>query len=60
MAIKNTFIHRNTSKTKNLTALMAVREKCLECCGWSTKEVAECTALDCVLYLFRFGRYPKN
>jgi hypothetical protein len=60
MAIKHTFIHKKGEKTKNLTALKALREKCLECCGWSTKEVAECTALDCALYPFRFGRYPKK
>ena len=60
MAIKHTFIHKNGEKTKNLTALSALREKCLECTGWSNKDVSECPASDCALHPFRFGRYPPK
>jgi len=31
----------------------AIRAQCLECCGWSAKEVRNCTTTDCTLYKFR-------
>ena len=31
----------------------AIRAQCLECCGWSSKEVRCCTSTDCTLHKFR-------
>ena len=31
----------------------AVRVYCLQCMGWSRKGVKECTAVECMLFLFR-------
>ena len=58
MAIEHTYIYKNGTKTKNLTAMKAIREKCLECSGWSFTEVSNCECKTCVLYPFRFGKYP--
>ena len=42
----------------------AIREKCLDCCVGSTKEVDKCTIKRCALYPYRYGmaekRYLKN
>ena len=36
--------------------LEAIRLKCLDCCCDSKSEVRLCTATECPLYAFRFGR----
>lgn len=36
----------------------AIREFCLECSGGSSSEVKHCTAPNCPLYAFRFGKNP--
>lgn len=36
----------------------AIRAKCLDCCGGSANEVRLCTAPNCPLYHFRFGKNP--
>jgi len=58
MAIVHTFIFKEGKKTKNLTPISAIREKCLECSCWSFEEVKNCTAKDCVLFPYRFGKRP--
>lgn len=60
MAVKHTFIFKDTTKTKNLTGMSAIREKCMECSNWAYTEVTECPCTDCALYPFRFGKYPKR
>ena len=60
MTIQHTFISNDGLKTKNLTGMSAIREKCLECCSWSYTEVKNCPIKDCVLHPFRFGRYPNK
>lgn len=61
MAVKHTFLYKNgTTKTKALTGMSAIREKCMECSNWSYKDVEKCTCKTCALYPFRFGRYPKK
>ena len=40
------------------TPVKAIRAFCLECSGGSRKDLAECTAKDCTLYPFRFGKNP--
>lgn len=59
MAIEHTFIFKDSKKTKALTGMSAIREKCLECSAWSFEEVRGCPSKDCSLYPFRFGKYPK-
>ena len=60
MAFEHTFITKIGPKTKKLTAMSAIRVKCLECCAWSHREVRLCPARDCVLHPLRFGKYPKK
>lgn len=36
----------------------AIRAKCLDCCCGQQAEVKSCTAKDCPLYPFRFGKNP--
>ncbi len=43
-----------------LTPLKAIREKCLQCCCGSYKEVRECEVTDCALYAFRHGKRPQK
>ena len=60
MAIEHTFIYKGDLKTRTLTALWAIREKCLECMGWNVAEVRRCPSIDCALFPFRFGKRPKS
>lgn len=43
-----------------LTALAAIRAKCLDCCGGHRAEVRKCTARNCPLWPLRMGAYPKG
>jgi len=40
--------------------LKQIRKQCLECCGGSTKTVRFCHSVDCPLWYFRFGKFPKT
>lgn len=60
MAVKHTFLYKGGMKTKNLTGMKAIREKCMECSNWNYAEVTRCPIKDCALYPFRSGKYPKN
>ena len=40
--------------------LMAIKEFCAECCGWERSAVKSCSALQCPLFEFRFGKNPYN
>ncbi len=40
--------------------LEAIRDKCLDCSGYSSKEVTECEMRDCSLWFYRFDRKPKD
>lgn len=44
--------------TTKFQVLKAIREKCLDCCCDSHKEVTLCQVKDCTLYPFRFGKDP--
>ena len=59
MAIKHTFIFKGGTKTKELTPIKAIRERCFECSAWSILEVRECPAKDCALYPYRMGKRPR-
>lgn len=44
----------------DLTPIKAIRARCLDCSGWSTKEVRECTHDECPLWEYRAGHRPKE
>ena len=59
--IKHTYLWKNgEQKTKSLTGMTAIRAKCLECSGFSTVDVRDCPIVNCALYPFRLGKYPKS
>ena len=37
-----------------------VREKCLDCCGGSSREVKACPSHECPLWEYRFGKEPET
>ena len=39
---------------------MAIKEFCMECCGWERSEVKSCSAPQCPLFEFRFGKNTYN
>ncbi len=47
-------------KVVDLNRRKAIRERCLNCVGWSHKEVTNCTFIDCPLYSFRSGQGKQN
>jgi hypothetical protein len=47
-------------KTVSLNRRKAIRERCLNCSGWSVREVTECQFSDCQLYPFRTGQGQQN
>lgn len=40
--------------------MVAIRNHCLECCGYLPVEVERCTAPACWLYPYRFGCTPEK
>ncbi|MDO9566102.1 MAG: hypothetical protein Q7J15_05110 [Candidatus Desulfaltia sp.] len=58
--MKVSILGKNGLKAVYLNRRKAVREKCLNCAGWSYKEVTNCEFDDCDLYLFRFGKGKQN
>ena len=42
------------------TPLKAIRKKCLDCSYFQPKEVRQCTAIECPIYPYRFGRRPDK
>ena len=55
MPVEHTIITRSGHKTVKLTRAKAIRQKCLECCGWHSPEVRKCVCEDCALWPFRMG-----
>lgn len=51
---------KNGPKVVDLNRRKAIRERCLNCAGWSYKEVTNCEFDDCDLYLFRYGQGKQN
>ena len=51
---------KNGLKTVNLNRRRAIREKCLNCSAWSTREVTDCKFTDCSLHPFREGKGKQN
>ena len=46
---------KDGSKIANINRRKAIRERCLNCSGWSYSEVENCEFADCDLYPFRMG-----
>ena len=42
------------------TPIQSIREKCLDCCCGSYKEIRLCTIKDCALYPYRMGTRPSK
>ena len=53
-------LRKNGHEVIKLNRRKAIREKCLNCSTWVTKEVAECTFDDCHLYPFRSGKGKQD
>ena len=51
---------KNGPKVVSLNRRKAIRERCLNCSGWSIKDVTDCEFTDCDLYPFRSGRGKQN
>lgn len=43
-----------------LTPMKAIRARCLDCSGYSVKEVRECSIDTCPLHPYRFGHRPSE
>ncbi len=43
-----------------MTAMKALRAKCMDCCCGQQAEVRMCTAFKCPLWPYRMGKYPKG
>lgn len=48
------------SETVRLNRRRSIREKCLNCSEWSTKDVQECPFGDCPLHPYRTGKGNQN
>lgn len=51
---------KNGPELIGLNRRKAVRERCLNCSGWSHKEVTNCIFKDCPLFPFRSGQGKQN
>jgi len=60
MAIRHEIRKWDGTRTVDLTPVKAIRYKCLNCCGYSCKMVAECPDNLCELWPYRFGRNPSR
>lgn len=49
-----------TKATKPVSALKAIRLKCLDCSGQSQADVRDCVIPECVLYPYRMGKNPNR
>lgn len=45
---------------KRLTPIKAIRQRCINCSGYSLSEVRECTHDECPLHQYRFGKRPQE
>lgn len=53
-------VHRRRKDDEIPSARTAIRNHCLECCGYSSKETGLCTASECWLYPWRLGETPPE
>lgn len=53
--MKIRILGKDGNREVSLNRRMAIREKCLNCSGWSPKEVKDCAHSTCPLHSFRTG-----
>lgn len=53
-------VHRRRQPDELPTPRVAIRNFCLECCGYSAKETELCTDPECWLFVWRFGKTPED
>lgn len=58
--MKVSILGKNGLKVVDLNRRKAIRERCLNCAGWSYKDVTNCEFDDCDLYIFRSGEGKQN
>lgn len=57
--MKDVLDSSNTPDSKSKKSpLKAIREKCLDCCGFKYSEVRKCRITDCPLWTYRMGKNP--
>ncbi len=56
---KNPNFNCSSSKKKYKSSVKSIRDKCIECCNGSKREVKLCPLEDCALHPFRFGKNPN-
>lgn len=52
--------YKGKRKTIKNNRRRAIRERCINCAGWSLKAVTTCEFTDCPLYAFRSGKGKQN
>lgn len=50
---------KENEPAKVMSAIKAIRLKCLDCCCGSPVEVEHCPCKDCSLWVYRFGKNPN-
>lgn len=45
---------------KRLNPVQAIRKKCLDCCGFQSKEVKLCVSVNCPLWRYRMGKEERD
>ncbi len=58
--MKVEILGKNGPKIVDLNRRKGIREMCLNCVGWSCKEVTTCSFLNCPLHPFRSGQGKQN
>jgi len=58
--MKVRIMSKGGEKVVNLNRRKAIRERCINCSGWSTSEVTHCTHEDCSLFPFRSGKGKQD
>jgi len=59
--MKHTILDKNGEEIKvNLTPMKAIRHKCMNCSGFSYREVKLCPIKHCPLFPYRFGKRPAK
>jgi len=53
-------VRRRRRPEELATPLKAIRNHCLECCGYQSQEVELCTDPMCWMYPYRFGLTPER
>jgi len=58
--MKSKILGKNGLKVVDLNRRKAIKEKCLDCSGWSYTEVKNCSFIECPLYPFRTGQGKQD